>query len=125
MIELLLEPARRSGCQDIETLNGVLEAAAQRQRSPIDDILDSGVVDEEPYMRELAAAFRLDEGGTAVESVRVLEARHPRTKDPTTGVIVDGEFWYILNSNLSGFDIRRDTPDPTLWGNVVILRAAL
>jgi type II secretory ATPase GspE/PulE/Tfp pilus assembly ATPase PilB-like protein len=60
MIELLIEPARRTGCEDLEKLSGVLEAAAQRQRSPIDDILDSGVVDEEPFMRELAHAFRLE-----------------------------------------------------------------
>ncbi len=54
MTQLLIEPARRTGCEDIPALTQVLQAAAQRQRSPIDDVLDAGVVDEEPYMRELA-----------------------------------------------------------------------
>ncbi len=54
MTQLLIEPARRTGCDDIPALTEVLQAAAQRQRSPIDDVLDSNVVDEEKYMRELA-----------------------------------------------------------------------
>ena len=54
MTQLLIEPARRTGCDDIPALTEVLRAAAQRQRSPIDDVLDSNVVDEEKYMRELA-----------------------------------------------------------------------
>jgi len=60
MTELLLEPARRTGCEDLETLQGAIEGATRLQRSPIDDILDSGVVDEEPYMRELANSFRME-----------------------------------------------------------------
>lgn len=71
-----------------------------------------------------AAAFRLDESGCAVTAVRVLEARHPRTKDPTTGVIVGDEFWYIANSNIAGFDIRQAPADPQL-GPVLILRTQL
>ncbi len=54
MTQLLIEPARRTGCEDLKTLNEVLESASLRQRSPIDDLLDADVVDEEPYMRELA-----------------------------------------------------------------------
>lgn len=60
MTELLLEPARRTGCEDLSTLSQVLQAAAQRQHSPIDDVLDAGVIDEEPYMRELAQALGLE-----------------------------------------------------------------
>jgi general secretion pathway protein E len=60
MTDLLIDPARRSGCQDLEKLGEVLEGAAQRQRSPIDDVLDAGVVDEEPYMRELAAELDME-----------------------------------------------------------------
>lgn len=54
MTQLLIEPARRTGCDDIPALTEVLKTAVQRQRSPIDDVLDAGVVDEESYMRELA-----------------------------------------------------------------------
>lgn len=60
MTELLIEPARKSGCQDLEKLGEVLEGAVLRQRSPIDDVLDAGVVDEEPYMRELAAELGME-----------------------------------------------------------------
>ena len=54
MTQLLIEPARRTGCEDIPALTEVLRSSVQRQRSPIDDVLDAGVVDEEKYMRELA-----------------------------------------------------------------------
>lgn len=60
MTELLIDPARRSGCQELEKLEELLETAALRQRSPIDELLDAGVVDEEPYMRELAAELGLE-----------------------------------------------------------------
>jgi type II secretory ATPase GspE/PulE/Tfp pilus assembly ATPase PilB-like protein len=54
MTQLLIDPARRTGCEDIPALTQVLQSAAQRQRSPIDDVLDADLVDEERYMRELA-----------------------------------------------------------------------
>jgi len=54
MNQMLIDPALRTGCEDLPALREVLAGAAQRQRSPIDDVLDSGVVDEERYMKELA-----------------------------------------------------------------------
>jgi len=54
MNQMLIDPALRTGCDDLPALKEVLAGAAQRQRSPIDDVLDSGVVDEERYMKELA-----------------------------------------------------------------------
>ena len=54
MSQLLIEPARRTGCEDLPALTEVLKEAAQRQRSPIDDVLDAGLVDEEKYLGELA-----------------------------------------------------------------------
>ncbi|NWK54029.1 type II/IV secretion system protein [Verrucomicrobiaceae bacterium N1E253] len=54
MTDLLIAPARESGCEDMESLTEVVEAAAGQQRSPIDDILDSGTVDEEAYLRAMA-----------------------------------------------------------------------
>ncbi|MGL5019252.1 MAG: GspE/PulE family protein [Luteolibacter sp.] len=56
----MIEPARRTGCEDIPALTEVLQAAAQRQRSPIDDVLDAGLVDEEKYMHELATGLGLE-----------------------------------------------------------------
>ncbi|MGJ8633854.1 MAG: GspE/PulE family protein [Luteolibacter sp.] len=54
MTQLLLEPARRSGCDDLPAVSEVLKEASLRQRSAIDDLLDANVVDEEKYLRELA-----------------------------------------------------------------------
>jgi type II secretory ATPase GspE/PulE/Tfp pilus assembly ATPase PilB-like protein len=60
MTQLLIEPAKRTGCEDIAALEEVLQSANQRQRSPIDDMLDTGFLDEEPYMRELAALLGME-----------------------------------------------------------------
>jgi type II secretory ATPase GspE/PulE/Tfp pilus assembly ATPase PilB-like protein len=60
MSHLLIEPARRTGCEDLPALSEVLKEAAQRQRSPIDDVLDAGLVDEEKYLRELAQDLGLE-----------------------------------------------------------------
>jgi general secretion pathway protein E len=59
MIRLLIEPAKRTGCEDLAALEEVLLSATQRQRSPIDDMLDTGSLDEEPYLRELASQLGL------------------------------------------------------------------
>jgi len=60
MTELLIAPARSTGCEDLEALSEVILAAAQGQRSPLDDILDAGMVDEERYMRSLAGDLGLE-----------------------------------------------------------------
>lgn len=71
------------------------------------------------------AAFALEDAGRAVRGIRVLEARHPRMDDPTTGVIVGDEIWTIANSHLARFDARTDEPDATAWGKVLVLRTPL
>src|SRR5690606_34963912 len=60
MTELLIDPARRSGCQDLEKFEELVEGAAQRQRSPIDELLDANLVNEEAYMRELAESLGME-----------------------------------------------------------------
>ena len=59
MTELLIAPARNTGCNDIDLLSEVIVAAAAGQRSPLDDILDTEMVDEEPYMKTLANSLGL------------------------------------------------------------------
>ncbi|MBM3863018.1 MAG: type II/IV secretion system protein [Verrucomicrobia bacterium] len=81
MTQLLIEPARRTGCEDLSALTEVLEGAAQRQRSPIEDLLDADVVDEESYMRELANELGiewLDEIPAPDEPMPLREACGPR-----------------------------------------------
>jgi len=60
MNQMLIDPAVRTGCDDLKALREVLDGAVQRQRSPIDDLLDSGVVDEERYLSELAHDLGLE-----------------------------------------------------------------
>lgn len=75
MMDLLIAPARESGCEEIDTLTEVVQTAAGQQRSPIDDILDSGTVDEEPYLRSLAGSIGMEwvdtiEGFEEIEPLR-------------------------------------------------------
>ena len=60
MTELLIKPARETGCTDIPALEELVSEAALRQASPLDDVLDSALVDEEPYMRHLAGELGMD-----------------------------------------------------------------
>ncbi len=54
MTDLLIAPARESGCEDLDALVDVVQSAAEQQRSPVDDVLDSGAIDEELYLKGLA-----------------------------------------------------------------------
>ncbi|MCX8238272.1 MAG: GspE/PulE family protein [Akkermansiaceae bacterium] len=60
MTELLIKPARETGCTDLTALLEAVEEASQRQSSPVDDILNSGLVDEEPYMQHLSGDLHMD-----------------------------------------------------------------
>jgi len=60
MTELLIKPARETGCSDLPALEELVEEAALRQASPLDDVLDSALVDEEPYMRQLAEELGME-----------------------------------------------------------------
>jgi len=60
MTELLLKPARETGCSDLSALQEAVAGAASRQHSPVDDILDSGLIDEEPYMELLSSDLQID-----------------------------------------------------------------
>ena len=60
MTNLLLEPARETGCADLAAIEEVLGAAKQRQHSQIDDVLDTGAVDEEPYMERLSSNLGME-----------------------------------------------------------------
>jgi len=60
MTELLIKPARDTGCSDLPSLMEAVEEASQRQGSPLDDILDSGLVDEEPYMQQLSGDLGME-----------------------------------------------------------------
>ena len=52
--------------------------------------------------RKLVRYF-LDKGANVVSRVEVLESEHPQFNQPTTGVIVGEDFYYIANSQLQLF----------------------
>lgn len=47
--------------------------------------------------------YFLDEGATAVTKVEIIESEHPLFRQPTTGVLAGGDFYYIANSQLQLF----------------------
>jgi hypothetical protein len=96
MTELLLEPARRSGCDDLSAVSELLKTSALRQRSPIDDLLDAAVVDEESYLRELAKELDipwLASISTEENTLPLREACGPRValKHRLLPVAIEGE----------------------------------
>ncbi len=60
MTNLLIDPARRTGCGELNALTEVVKGAVQRQRSPIDDVLDANLVNEEQYLRDLAESLGIE-----------------------------------------------------------------
>jgi len=75
MTDLLIAPARESGCEDLEALANVVQAAADQQRSPIDDVLDSGTIDEEPYLAALAGKTGMEWVATIPDFEKVAPLR--------------------------------------------------
>jgi sugar lactone lactonase YvrE len=72
--------------------------------------------------------YLLSPGGDRVTGSRVLAADHPEHLQPTTGVVVDGELFYVANSQLQLFRsiFRADGSFPALpLRPVVVLRVPL
>jgi sugar lactone lactonase YvrE len=63
-----------------------------------------GLVAIQPFagQRNLVRYY-LDEGASAVTRVEVIEPEHPLFQQPTTGVLVGADFYYIANSQLQYF----------------------
>lgn len=60
MTDFLIDPAIKTGCQDIETVTEAIQTANQVQNSAIDSILDTEAVDEESYMEALSEGVGLE-----------------------------------------------------------------
>jgi hypothetical protein len=70
------------------------------------------------------AGFTIDRAGTRVLATEVLERAHPRHQEPTLGVVVEGELYYVANSQWERFgeDGRVAHPDSLLPTAVLRLR---
>ena len=62
-----------------------------------------GLVTVEPFDKEKIVRYILDERAGAVTRVEVLESAHPLMSQPTTGVLVGRDFYYVANSQLQVF----------------------
>jgi type II secretory ATPase GspE/PulE/Tfp pilus assembly ATPase PilB-like protein len=81
MTELLLDPARRSGCPNLGAFGQLIEEATLRQRSPVDALLDAELVGEELYLKALAEDLGLawlDSIPAVANPVALREACGPR-----------------------------------------------
>lgn len=63
-----------------------------------------GLIAVQPFAdRRKVVRYHLDEEANAVSRVEVIESEHPLFNQPTTGVIVGKDFYYIANSQLQLF----------------------
>lgn len=95
-------------------------AAGRSQRQPvamaapagahlygIDGLLRHGpnlIAIQNAYRPHRVVRLRLNEPGTEVVALEVLEANHPEHDEPTCGTIVGDELYYVANSQWPAFD---------------------
>jgi sugar lactone lactonase YvrE len=68
--------------------------------------------------------LRLDSTGTHIVTAETLERAHPEFDEPTLGVLVGTDFFYVANSQYRHFD-RDGTPDLERLQEPVVLRLPL
>jgi sugar lactone lactonase YvrE len=99
------------GTNNSITAVGVRDKSVRRLRLPegvkpgIDGLyFDRGaLVAVEPFDKEKIVRYILDAKAESVARVEIVEAAHPLMSQPTTGVIVGRDFYYIANSQLQVF----------------------
>jgi sugar lactone lactonase YvrE len=69
--------------------------------------------------------FGLDRSGHRVERAQVLERAHPRYTEPTLGVLVGGELYYVANSQWERFGEDGRIADPESLKPTAVLRLRL
>ena len=99
------------GTNNSITAVGVRDRSVARLRQPagvkpgIDGLYfhGGGLIGVEPFDKEKIVRYILDARAEAVTRVQVLESAHPLMSQPTTGVVVGRDFYYIANSQLQVF----------------------
>ena len=71
------------------------------------------------------ARFSLAPSGDRVLAAQVLERAHPRYQEPTLGVLVNGDLYYIANSQWERFGADGRIPEPAVLERPVVLRLPL
>jgi sugar lactone lactonase YvrE len=105
----------------------LLEAPDRLALTGIDGLVlagDSLVAIQNSLNPHRVLRLRLDPSGTSVVSGEVLERRNPHFDEPTLGVRVENDFYYVANSQYEAFD-RQGRPDPARLREPVILRMRL
>jgi hypothetical protein len=69
--------------------------------------------------------FELNKAMDAVTKTTVLESQNPLYNVPTTGTIVDDEFFFIANSQLQNFDAQGNIFPPEKMQPTYILKLKL
>ena len=69
--------------------------------------------------------FTLSPAGDRIQSSEILERAHPRYDEPTLGVLVEGELFYVANSQWEGFGENGAIPHPDSLRRPVVLRLPL
>jgi hypothetical protein len=75
--------------------------------------------------RNRVQRFDLAPDGRSITTSTILEANHPMFMNPTTGVVVGNEFFYIANSQFGSFDANGALFDRDRLFETVILRVTL
>ena len=70
--------------------------------------------------RNRVQRFVIDVPGKRITSAEVLEANHPMFMNPTTGVVVGSDFFYIANSQFGSFRRGQLFPSSRLFETVIL-----
>jgi len=104
-----------------------LEAPATLLLTGVDGLVlagDSLVAIQNGLAPHRVLRLRLDPTGTRIVTGEILERRNPHFDEPTLGVRVDNDFYYVANSQYEAFD-EEGRPDAARLKDPVILKMRL
>jgi sugar lactone lactonase YvrE len=82
---------------------------------------DSLIANQALTGAERVARFHLSSDPTRIEKLELLQVNHPTFVMPTTGVVAEGSFYYIANSQLRAFDeTGKIFPDEKLQETIIL-----
>ncbi len=115
-----------------EGISAIDAASGERTLLPVADGVDVVGIDGLYWMegalvgiqggrRNRVQRFTLGEGGRSITAARVVEANHPMFMNPTTGVMVGPDLYYVANSQFGSFE-RDGTlfPEERLFETVIL-----